>query len=100
MECMSSEEEEMPVDEDHTDSDAGSASGSDDSGVSEWASDDGDHTSDGNDLGIQDSDCSKLADLFLRLKDSHEPRVEVCNSNGATGSSTKRLLARLLTLNA
>ena len=61
---------------------------------------DGGETSDVNPLGPQDSDCSKLADLFLRLKDSHEPRVEVCNSNGATGSSTKRLLARLLTLNA
>jgi len=102
MECMSREEEEMPADVDDMDRGVESASDSaDDSDESD--SDgalDGGETSDGNDLGAQGSDCSKLADLFLRLKDSHEPRVEVCNSNGATGSSTKRLLARLLTLNA
>ena len=91
--------------EDSTDfnsvADPDSASDSDDSDGS-----DSDGESGGG--GIPDADPHEvygqeshmLADLLLRLKDSHEPRVEVCNSNGATGSSTKRLLARLLTLNA
>ena len=102
MECMSGS-----ADVDDMDRDAGSASDSadtDDSDDSAGSDSDGEfgggETTDGNPIVHQGSDCNKLADLFLRLKDSHEPRVEVCNSNGATGSSTKRLLARLLTLNA
>ena len=91
----------MPADVDDTDSDVGSASDSDDSAGSDSDGElGGGETTDGNPLGQLGSDSHTLADLFLRLKDSHEPRVEVCNSNGATGSSTKRLLARLLTLNA